>query len=276
MMVTLFNYNTFNVYALADTKSIQVEFTRIDKDNAVNFEMLFELETLFTWLTSHIEINSVLFTTSAEFFSKGIDEEELSIMDNLKFQKFLLRAQKIIYSMFFLPQTIIFDLRKGAWGIAAELSIGADIRLLHSDGIISFNHLQNGISPSCGGIGFLSLVVSQNHARNWILSSDAIEMNSLLSSGYIYKSYDKVSPAKEILTQISKQAPIQRIQAKRNFLESILPALNLAKESDQNFSGAGLFTKDWKSKYEDRNFMQSKEFANFIQKTTSEEKLAEA
>ena len=59
--------------------------------------MLFELETLFSWSSSHIEINSILISGGKNgLFSIGADEDELSKISADKLRKFNSRLRKII------------------------------------------------------------------------------------------------------------------------------------------------------------------------------------
>lgn len=148
--------------------------------------------------------------------------------------------------MFFLPQTILIDLRHGAIGAAAELAIGADIRFAHEQSSIHFNHLDMGLIPACGGVGFLSTVIPKSTAKNWVLSSQPITMNELISSGFIYKSYTDETIIKTQMKKISEQSPVARIQAKRSMLESIIPDLEHAMEYEKNFAFGAMYAEDWK------------------------------
>lgn len=253
-VANLFNYNTLNISLLTQTKSLVIELDRKDSDtNSINTEMLFELETIFSWASNHVEIHSIIITSSKDIFSDGIDKSEIENMNDERIQKILLKLQNIIYSMFLLPQTVILDIKGGAYGCAAEFSIGADIRIADNSTEIIFNHLENAFIPMCGGIGFLSAVVSQSYARNWIYTGIAISEQQLLSSGYIYSVYEKTSAKlhNEILKiaqAIAKQAPIARMQTKRSLVEPILKLLNNTVEFEKNFAFAGMCTGDWKKK----------------------------
>lgn len=247
-MASLFNYNTLNVDLLKETKTLKITLNRPEAENSFNTEMIFELETLFTWSATKLEINSILITSSTEYFSKGWDRRELVGATDQKVQRLMKKVQKLVYVMYFLPQTIIMDLKDGASGVGAEFALGADIRLAADNAHIEFGHLREGLVPACGGIGFLASVVPKATARKWILSSLPLSEMELLTSGYISEIYDTndSSTAEKYLTAISKQAPVARIQAKRSLLDTVLADFDAAKEFEFDYAVAGMSMGDWR------------------------------
>lgn len=223
-----------------------VKLNRPEVQNAINTEMIFELESLFAWCGSHLEINSILLTSVGPIFSAGLDTTELSHASDEKVQKNLIKLQRIIYSMFYLPQTIIIDVKDGATGVGAELTIGGDIRIASLSTQIHFNHLTRGLVPTCGGIGFLGAVISKASAKNWILSSRPIPTEKLTSTGFINELYPDEECAQKYLLEISKQSQVARIQAKRSHLESLMPELERAIQFEKDFAFSGMVTGDWK------------------------------
>ncbi|MEI8346882.1 MAG: enoyl-CoA hydratase/isomerase family protein [Pseudomonadota bacterium] len=246
-MADLFNYQTLHTSLHSASKSLIVEINRPTEQNAINEQMIMEIESLLSWATTHLEINSILFRSFDKEipFSIGPDDQEIQTMSAEQFYTFLRRLQNIVYSLFFLPQTIVMDLGKGAMGLAAELAVGADLRLATQDTIIHFNHLQKGLTPFCGGIGQLCALVAPTWARQWILSGKEIKAEELYQSGFINTIYEENSPWEEILMNIAAQAPVARIQAKRSFLETILPLLDRAAK-EKEFAMAALATGDWR------------------------------
>lgn len=271
-MSSLFNYNTLKVSLNRETRTLEVTLNRPHAENALSTEMLFELETLFAWTSSHLEINSILINSSTAYFSPGWDKKELEKMNDERIQKLMERLQKLVYSQFFLPQTIIIDLGEGAKGAAAELAIGADIRLAKNNADIQFDHLRRGFIPACGGIGFLSAIVSPTFARKWNLSTLPINEQELLASGFVAELYSDKQVVDSYLMAIASQAPVARIQAKRSLLDTILPQLDRARSFEKDYAIAGMCTGDWrKALWAERddltpNFTSAKELASQLQK----------
>ena len=91
--MSLFNYNTLSVSLDKTTRSMTVELNRPELQNSLNTEMIFELETLFTWLSTHIEVKSIYLTGKGDYFCKGLDDKELSTWTEEKRQKNLRTQQ---------------------------------------------------------------------------------------------------------------------------------------------------------------------------------------
>lgn len=244
--MSLFSYNTLSVELSKKTRSISIKLNRPEVQNAINTEMIFELETLFTWIATHLEIKAINISGSGDYFCKGLDDEEFASWSEDKRQKNFDKLQKLIYSMFFLPQTIIADLGKGCAGLGLELAMGADIRVAKEDSAVEFNHLAKGIVPSCGGISFTSAVTNNSTARQWLLLSKTLTAKELLNNHIVVETYSKETPVNGYLATINSQPDVARIQAKRSLLEPILSNLDQGLKWERKFSIAGMCTNDWK------------------------------
>lgn len=253
-----FNYNTLKVTLQKESRSIKVALNRPETGNALNVEMIFELESLFGWLTSHLEVNAVVLTGVGDTFCSGFDQDELKIMSDEKLQKYIVRFQKIVVGMMSLPQTIICDLKDGARGMGIELALGADIRLARSTAQLQFDSLKYGWVPCCGGVSLLGQIVGPSMARHWTLTSAKVGSQTLMTKGFIGDTYstseDALTP---LLATIAAQAPVARIQAKRSFLEAVMPEASRGLEFETIFAFAAMQTEDWK-----KDLTQGETFTN--------------
>ena len=264
-MTSLFSYNTLKVTLKKSTRTLVIELNRPLNQNALNTEMIFELESLFSWCASRVEIHSLLLSSTTDLFSCGFDRDEAKNLSEEKFIKNMSHLQKLIYAMFFLPQTIIFDLKDGVHGLGAELALAADIRMARPGTKVSFAHLKRGFTPTCGAIGFLSTVIAKTFARAWVMSANNISNEALQMAGYIHEYYTCPDQIENILISIAKQAPVARIQAKRSFLETILPELDRALVYEKEFAHGVLATGDWKKALlGETNFISAKQMAEVL------------
>ncbi|MFI5390017.1 MAG: enoyl-CoA hydratase/isomerase family protein [Bacteriovoracales bacterium] len=260
-MASFFTYDSLSVEIENASKSIILEI----KNPLINSKTILELEHFFSWLCNHIEVNSVLITGAEGIFSYGFNLEEFSKLNNSEIQKLWQKLQKVVYMCFFLPQTIVFDLKESAKGSGAEFAIGGDIRIAKEGAEIKFDHLRSGLIPNCGGIGFLECIISQAYVRNWILMGDKIPKEQLISSGFIHSFYDEsnLDYGKNLLNQISKIPPIARIQAKRSLLEPLISKLDKSLIFENEFSVATLKIDDW------RKIISNEEYILFSPKNLS-------
>jgi len=243
-MAKLFSFKALELYPLKKYQSLILELKQPYFDStSIN-----ELEIFFAWVCSHLEVNSILITSKDPIFSRGLDLREFKKMPQKGFEEMLNKFQRLIYSMFFLPQSIVMDLGEEATGVGIEFGIGADIRIARKGVKINFDHLRKGLVPSCGGVGFLESIIPQTFVRKWILLAGNISEGDLLNSGLIHELYDgsNLDLSHKYLKNINKHPPIPRIQAKRSLLESFLPRIERALEFESKFAFAGMSLGDWK------------------------------
>lgn len=262
-MNELFNYNTLKVSLVKTTRTLKISFKKGASN--ITLETLFELESVLAWASNRVEIRSILMDSQAEFFSEGIDKAKLSSMSAKKLAKISQKLQTIVHAMYHLPQTIIIDMGHGSFDIASELALGADIRVSSKGSMIAFNHNRVGLTPSSGGIGFLSVIVGQAMARNWVLTGKEISNSQLLMSGFISEQYDSTTrneTVQALLDAVYNCAPVQRIQTKLGLLENARLEFERAKKYERSVSEAAMTSEDWKE--QDGSFMKAKSMSTSV------------
>lgn len=263
-MQELFNYTTISTRLEKTTRTLFVTLNRPDWNNAFRLEMLFELESLFAWCTTRVEINSIFIDSSTPHFSTGLEYDTLSGTTASALDKANLKLQKIIFAMMQLPQTIVMDLGDGSETLASEFALGADIRIASKNTKIQFNHCQFGLVPAAGGMSMLSTLVSPAFARSWVLSGAPIKESVLIESGFLaaaYGSDNRTEVISELLNNIAKVAPVQRIQAKLGLFETLRSQLETGIVMDRKVAKASMVSEDWRTKkpeQKDFNFMPAK------------------
>lgn len=264
-MNALFNYSTLNVGLYKGTRNLKITF----KPDAqyVTLETLFELESVLAWASNRVEIRSILITSDSEFFSEGIDKNRLSTMSAAKLKKMSEKLQKIVHAMYHLPQTVVMDLGSGCFDIASELALGADIRVSSTKTMIAFNHNRVGLTPSSGGIGFLSVIVGQAMARNWTLTGNEISNDQLRNSGFIMEQYSNEQAREELiqglLQSIYMSAPVQRMQTKLGLLEHARLEFERATKYEKSLGQAAMTSEDWKEENH-QDFMPAKHMSHTV------------
>ena len=246
----LFNYST--LYARLDkaTRTLHITLNRSDRNNCINNEMLFELESLLAWTTSKVEIQSILFDSSTDQFSWGVDPQKLPEMSASQLEKLSLKLHKIIYAMMQMPQTIVMDLKNGAANWAMEFALAADVRLCSVNAEMRFDHARFGLTPASGGASFLTHFVSASFAKNWLSLGTNIPFSQLEASGFIHTSYDSTNRedvVQNLLKSISALAPVQRIQTKLALFEALRPQIEASLVQDLKIAKASRISEDWKN-----------------------------
>jgi enoyl-CoA hydratase len=265
MQKTLFNYTTLSTRLEKSTRTLFVTLNRPDWSNAFRLEMLFELESLLAWCTSRVEVNTIFIDSSSAEFSTGLELDNLSSLTAAQLEKINSKLQKIIFAMMQLPQTVVIDLGDGSQTLASEFALGADIRIASANTKIRFNHGEFGLVPAAGGMSMLSALVNPSFARKWVLSGEVIGQDALTQSGFITETYEKESRLEvinQVLSNIAKQAPVQRIQAKLGLFETLRQQFENGLIMDKKIAKASMVSEDWRTKRpeakEETEFMPAK------------------
>jgi enoyl-CoA hydratase/carnithine racemase len=266
-MVPIFNYQTFNCHLDKSTRSLWVELAA--NQNYINLEFLFEFESILAWLSSHIEIHSVIIKSTNAGFSEGLNLEQIGNMTENNLNKLIKKTRKLSYAMLHLPQTIIVDLGQQANNLALELAIGADIRIAHDDIKAHFNHCHHGLMPASGALSMLQKMIPHSFARNWLTSAEPITINSLINSGFVYASYNQSNREgviQNLLKNINQQSPTQRIQTKCGLLESLRSDIEVLMNFEDSLFKASTVNHDWKEikKLDEAKPMPAKSMATVV------------
>lgn len=263
-MFSVFNYTTLEVQLDRSTRTLRVNLNRPDSENAINLEVLFELESLLAWASNKVEIHSILLSSNTRKFSCGHDKKLLKKQSIKQVETITKKMQTIIQGMYHLPQTIVTDLRDGCNNLASELALGADIRVCSVNANIAFDHAKVGLVPGSGGMAVLSELVGPSIARNMLLSGKNMSSTRLLQSGFIFDTYNSTNREEtisELLMSIHQQAPVQRIQSKLGLVDPIRKNIEKALRSDSQISKASLMTEDFKKSNDDRMPSKSMSYA---------------
>jgi enoyl-CoA hydratase/carnithine racemase len=267
VMVRIFNYQCLSAELDKTTRTLWVKF---NKDyNHLNLELLFELESLFSWLTNKVEVTSVVMTNQNLGFGSGGDYKNWASYSEKTVNRIVKKVRQLSFSMMHLPQTFIVDFGEECRGISLELALGADIRIARTGSRIGFDHNQFGLIAASGAMSILQKIVSPSLARFWIMSGSTIPQESLLSSGLVSFFYDETNREQmlqSLLKSIHTQAPTQRIQSKSSLLEAIKPGLEEMMKFEDSVFKASMMNQDWKQNAPDAEgeFMPAKNMAHTL------------
>lgn len=273
----LFHYSTLNVSLKKESHSLIIQF-KSTNENKINFEQLFELESVLAWASNKLEINSILFTADNASFCEGIEIQNTENNPE-KLERLLQRVRKIGESLCALPQTTIADLKLSAAGVGAELALYCDLRVAQEGATINLNHLTYGLTPSCGGLYQLVSLVGLANAKSWVLSGKKVEYQALLSSGLISQSYHEHNSTQVIdslLLAIEKQSSISRIQSKMAFFQLQQEHNEKGIKIENQINKANLLSNDWTEAIQaikvnkQPEYMKAKSFSYTIAKAKNE------
>ena len=84
MKTEIFSYNTLKVHLQKETKTLFLQLVQPtpSKINLINEATIVELESLFSWVSQHIEIHSIVINGQSNYFSKGFEGGNLLLYKN--------------------------------------------------------------------------------------------------------------------------------------------------------------------------------------------------
>lgn len=254
--VPIFSYNTIATTLLIPTKSLEIKFRK----TFLTSETLFEFESILAWAATHTEVQSLFITSFGSDFIQGFDPEEVKTLSEEKLKKQFAKIATITQSLLCLSQTVVVDMKQGTRGVGLELALAADVRIAKSEAVFCFNHLSQGLIPTCGMFSFLKAYLNQNVLRSLLLSGVDFGKDSLLALGG-WCEFDR--DACSILSNIFAQAPVARIQAKRGLYGN--QATNKDDfEVEKQLFNAVVHSKDYTKQ---SDFMNPSEFKEKVTET---------
>ncbi|EQC49366.1 enoyl-CoA hydratase/isomerase family protein [Bacteriovorax sp. BSW11_IV] len=243
----LFNFNTLKTSLCKSTKSLTISLNRPENNQTINKEMLFELESIMNWLSSKVEISSVLLTSTSSQFCTGIDLSEWKSSTTDELLAFQKRITKISKSFSYLPQIVICDLKQNVSAEGIELACGADLRFSRSGMKMKFNFLERGLMPSSAVYQSFSNLFGMQNLKNWLYTNSIVHTDSLVHSGVLTGLYFEQEELTEKLSHIESLSPLARMQSKLAFKVFDVDLEKVQDERITTITKALLSIEDWKS-----------------------------
>jgi len=194
---------------------------RADKRNALTFEMLAAISQMIEGLMTDSEIRAVIVKGEGPVFSAGVDFNSLAMLASRfmteaaaggaviraeinKFQHHLNRLET-----FEIP--IICAMHGRALGLAVELSLACDFRLMSDDCLWGMPELRFGVIPDLGGTARLAKLLGPSRAMEILMTGRQYSADQALQWGladYVYPESELLTAAEDLARDIAKMAPL--------------------------------------------------------------------
>ena len=203
-----------------------VTINRPEKLNALNTEVMNDLDTIFEELKNNEQIYVVILTGSGEkAFVAGADIKELSNLDMNKAKEFSERGQTVFNKIEKFDKPVIAAINGFALGGGCELALACHIRLVSDNAKFGQPEVNLGIIPGYGGTQRLTRLINSGRAMEYTLTADMIGAEEAYRIGLANKVY----PQSELMDQAKNMA--KKITAKGQ--QAIRLAINAIKSVDQ-------------------------------------------
>ena len=186
--------------------------TRPKALNALNSEVLSDLDELVATVKADDEIRALVITGSGEkAFVAGADIGEMSTLTKEGGTAFGKHGNDVFRAIETLPIPTIAAVNGFALGGGCELSMACDIRICADTAVFGQPETGLGITPGFGGTQRLARLVSPGMAKQLIYTAKNIKADEAYRIGLVNAVYplEELMPAAEKLAEtIAKNAPI--------------------------------------------------------------------
>ena len=187
--------------------------------NALNREVIADLQNLFSFYWSDETVRCVILTGAGEkAFVAGADITEIADLDVRSGNEFSAHGLYLMKTIQNFPKPVIAAINGFALGGGCELAMACDIRLASEKAKMGQPEVNLGIIPGYGGTQRLPRLVGRGKAMQLILTGEMIKAEEAHRIGLV----DEVYPPEELLNKAVEMA---------NLIASKAPiGIQLAKE----------------------------------------------
>jgi enoyl-CoA hydratase len=178
-----------------------ITFHRPEKRNALNVEMMNEIEMALKDAEEDSGVIAIILTGGSTFFISGTDIEFLlgegEVLTPQKMYETHSRTQALYRHLSGIPKPTIAAMAGFALGGGLELALCCDFRIAAENTKIGTPEIKLGILPGAGGTQRLSRMIGITKAKELVLTGEPIFAEEAYQLGLL----NKVVPAKDLLSE---------------------------------------------------------------------------
>lgn len=203
-----------------------LSLNRPDKWNAVNLDLLSNLENIQDQIIADQTIKAVLIMANGKHFSVGMDLESLKEFD-YQFILSKIAWLQYVYSRWQqMPIPVIAAVQGYCIGSGVEMVLGCDIRIAANNARFKVPEVSLGLAPDMGGTTRLTKLIGIGQAKRMIMGCEEISAEEASKIGLVeilVSEEELVSRAISLAEKMSTYPPIALRWAKNG--------INLAQEN---------------------------------------------
>lgn len=228
----------------------KITMDRPDALNALNSEVLGELDKVLDEVIENKDLRVLIITGGGRSFIAGADIKEMSKLDTLGAVDFSKTGIDVFRKIESLPIPVIAEVNGFALGGGCELAMSCDIRIASSKALFGQPEVGLGLIPGFGGTQRLQRLVGQGWAKYLIYSAENIKADKAYEIGLVQ---DVVEPEEldnrvnKLANQIASQAPVGVRLSKSAINEGAQADIDTALYIEENNFGLIFSTEDMKT-----------------------------
>lgn len=210
-----------NVLSRHDSGVTTLTINRPEKLNALNAEVISELEEAFETAAADTDTKVVVLTGAGEkAFVAGADIAELSGLDAQEARVFVQRGHALMERIERLGKPVIAAINGFALGGGCELALACTIRVASENAMLGLPEVKLGLIPGYGGTQRLARIVGRGRALNMMLTGDPVSATDALAAGLVtavVSAQDLEAAAGKLAAKLASGAPL----AMRAIMDSV-------------------------------------------------------
>lgn len=217
--------------------------------NALNSDVLSELDAAFSSIGQDADIDAVILTGEGRAFVAGADISQMSTMNAAQGKEFGVQGSKVFRKIELLPKPVIAAINGFALGGGCELALSCDIRIASSKAKIGQPEVGLGITPGFSGTQRLPRIVGEGRAKELIYTAQAIVADEAYRIGLVNKVVEPeelMDAAMNMARTIAKNAPVAVRFSKEAINRGMQTDLDTAIAIENNLFGLCFSTEDQK------------------------------
>lgn len=204
-----------------------ITINRPDKLNALNVDVMNELEEAFEAVRSDESIRGVILTGAGDrSFVAGADIGQFKDLDALEGHRFALRGQAVFNLIEETPKPVIAAINGFALGGGSELALACHLRIAAANAVFGQPEVSLGIIPGYGATQRLPRIVGRGVATELILTGSQINAARAFEIGLVNRVVSRselLNEARSMLLSITSKAPMAVAMALEALRTSDLP-----------------------------------------------------
>lgn len=189
-----------------------ITINRPDKMNALNQEVMNDLDKVMDEVYNNTDIRSVIITGSGnKAFVAGADISEFSNLSQQQGMALAKKGQDLFFKVENSPKPIIAAVNGFALGGGCELAMACHMRLASENAKFGQPEVNLGLIPGYGGTQRLTMLVGKGRSLELLLTGNMIDAATALQLGlvnYVVPQDQLMEKAEEILGIINSKAPV--------------------------------------------------------------------
>lgn len=187
---------------VADAVAV-VTINRPEKLNALNKQVLAELDDIFSDLAQDASVRCIVITGAGQkAFVAGADISEMIVLDQQGGENMAKNGQNIFNKISDMQKPVLAAVNGFSLGGGAELAWACHIRIASENALFGQPEINLGLIPGYGGTQRLSKLLPQSKAYELLLTGNSITAQEALQLGLV----SAVFPSEELLSGVMNLA----------------------------------------------------------------------